>query len=173
MRKVFMVLLLLGLLSVTVVAHADIERKPVEQSSAPAATFIVSHVDRVFASWQPFTGGVMMWWSDSDQIWVFTNADSTVRVFNDIWIEGMPNPPYTPPPGYWTPVMGFGAIWQALGGPNSTLGWAMSYHVGYDTAARRITGSNQMQIQGPGNTLYNIVIDPNTNVGTFSVISYG
>ncbi|MBZ0293619.1 MAG: hypothetical protein K8L99_13715 [Anaerolineae bacterium] len=171
MRKIFVVLLMLTLLSVTVAAHADVELKPVEQS-APAATAVVTPVDRVFASWQPFTGGVMMWWSDTDQIWVMTNADARVQIFSDIWTQGMPNPSYTPPAGYWTPVMGFGAIWQALGGPNSVLGWGMSYHVGYDTAARRQAGS-EIQIQGPGNTLYGVTIASGANVGTWRVISYG
>lgn len=171
MRKLTVVLLALMLLSVSVVAQAGVELNPIQQG-APSATAVVTPVDKVFASWMPFTGGVMMWWSDTDQIWVMTNADARVQIFSDIWTQGMPDPAVTAPQRYFVPTMGFGAIWQALGGGNSVLGWGMSSHVGYDTAARRAVG-NELQIQGPGNTLYGVVIASGATTGTWRVISYG
>lgn len=139
------------------------------QQSAPAVN---NPIDPVFASWQPFTGGVMMWWSDTRQIWVMTNSDRIVRVYSDIWSPGMPYPTAQPPQNFFTPIMGFGAIWSLLGGGNSQLGWAMSEHVGYDSAARRILG-NEMLIQGPGDTLYAVTLPNGASVGSWRVISYG
>jgi hypothetical protein len=147
-------------------------RQDMAAGAEQLAPVTISQVDRVFASWQPFTGGVMMWWSDTRQIWVMTNADGVIRVYNDIWREGMPYPTAQAPSGRFTPIMGFGAIWQLIGGGNSPLGWAMSEHVGYDSAGRRTLGSEWL-IQGPGDTLYAVSISPGANVGTWRVISYG
>ncbi len=145
------------------------QQPPVAQQSSPAVT---SAVGQVFASWQPFKGGVMMWWSDTRQIWVMTNSDSRVQVYNDIWSEGMPNPNVAAPSGLFTPIRGFGAIWNLLGAGGSQLGWAMSEHVGYDTAARRSSGG-EIEIQGPGNTLYGVTLAQGSSFGTWRVIRYG
>lgn len=165
MKRMKMMVLILALVMLSVSFGAQ------AQTTAPLAQALNHPVDPVFASWQPFTGGVMMWWSDTDQIWVMLN-NGTMTVYSDIWAQGMPNPAVTAPSGYFTPVMGFGAIWQALGGGNSSLGWAMSEHVGYDTAARRASGS-EMVIQGPGNTVYAVTLPQNANSGLWRVISYG
>ncbi len=158
-----------------IVQQPVIQQQPVvtqPETAQQGAPVVNTAVGQVFASWQPFTGGVMMWWSDTGQIWVMTNSDGRVQVFNDVWREGMPNPNNAAPSGYFTPIRGFGAIWSLLGAGNSQLGWAMSEHVGYDTAARRTSGG-EMEIQGPGNTLYGVSLANGASTGTWRVIRYG
>ncbi len=128
-------------------------------------------VEKVFTAWQPFQGGVMMWFQDTRQIWVFTNTDSRVTVYPDLW-NGSSTVNVTAPVGLFTPQRGFGAIWQALGGSSGLLRWAMSPEVGYDSGARRVVGS-ELQIDGPGDTEYGVTMLPNSNTGIFRVIDIG
>ena len=161
MLKKLLILIAASVLS-TAVANAQ------QTTVVPAVT---TPVDPVVAAWQPFTGGVMIWWSDTRQIWVFTNTGNTIQVMPDTYTEGMPSPQLTAPEGYFTPVRGFGMAWLLLGGPNSALGWAMSPEIGYDTAARRATGGAEIVVQGPGNTQYGVTIPAGAAAGTWRVIA--
>src|SRR5690606_27397003 len=110
----------------------------------------------------PFEGGVMLWFSDTQQIWVMTNSDHRVQVFEDTYIEGEPNPTGNAPDERYTPERGFGKVWQGLGGPEkSTLGWALAPETGFDSA-RQSAGSRSYTtyIQGPGETIYAVTLIP-------------
>lgn len=127
----------------------------------------------VTAVWQPFEHGVMLWFSDTRQIYVMTNGDGRVRVFQDTFVEGMPDPDAVAPQGLLTPIRGFGLIWQALGGAEgSGLGWAMAQEIGFDSA-RQPAGrtSYTTYIQGPGETVYAITEVPGMDMGYWAQVA--
>jgi hypothetical protein len=125
----------------------------------------------VFAAWQPFQGGVMLWFSDTRQIWVMTNDDQRVQVFDDLYREGEPSPDAVAPEGLVTPARGFGKIWEQLGGAESALGWAMASESGFDSA-RQPAGlrSYTTYIQGPAVNIYAITIIPQLEIGLWTQI---
>lgn len=126
----------------------------------------------VFAAWQPFEGGVMLWFSDTHEIWAMTNADHRVQVFADTYVNGEPNPPDDAPQDRFTPKRGFGKVWQTLGGPGSPLGWAYAPETGFDSA-RQAAGSRSYTtfIQGPGATVYAVTIIPQLEIGLWTQVA--
>ena len=126
----------------------------------------------VFAAWQPFEGGVMLWFSDTQQIWVMTNSDHRVQVFEDTYVEGEPNPASDAPDERYTPERGFGKVWQGLGGPEGALGWALAPETGFDSA-RQSAGSRSYSgyIQGPGETVYAVTLIPQLEVGLWTEVT--
>jgi hypothetical protein len=85
----------------------------------------------VFAAYQPFERGLMLYFSDSGQIYALTD-DHRFTVFTDVYVEGMPDPTDPAPSGRITPVRGFGQIWRTLGGPEAAIGFGLTYEQGYD-----------------------------------------
>jgi hypothetical protein len=126
----------------------------------------------VFAAWQPFEGGVMMWFSDTREIWVMTNADHRVQVFPDTYVEGEPSPTLTAPEGRVVPIRGFGRVWVATGGAEGPLGWALAEETGFDSA-RQSAGSRSFTtyIQGPGYTVYAVTLIPQLNIGLWTPVA--
>ncbi len=126
----------------------------------------------VFGVWQPFDHGVMLWFSDTKQIYVMTD-DGQFRVYEDVYVEGQPDPVAEPPSERFTPVRGFGQIWLALGGADSPLGWALTPEVGYD-AARQAAGrtSYTTYIQGPGSSVYAVTQLPGGEVGYWAQVAW-
>ena len=126
----------------------------------------------VYAVWQPFEHGVMLWFSDTAQIYVMTD-DGELNVYEDQYVEGQPDPGDQAPSGLFTPVRGFGQIWLALGGADSPLGWATTTEVGYD-GARQAAGrtSYTTYIQGPGSTVYAVTQLPGAETGWWAQVAW-
>lgn len=125
----------------------------------------------VFAAWQPFEGGVMMWFFDTKEIWVMTAADRQVQVYPDTFVEGMPNPDFQAPTGLVTPVRGFGRVWEQIGGPDSPLGWALASELGFDSARQAASRrSFTTYIQGPGETVYAVTQIPQLGIGLWAEV---
>ena len=126
----------------------------------------------VFAVWQPFEGGVMLWFSDSREIWVMINSDHRVQVFADTYGDGEPNPSDEAPADRFTPERGFGKVWAMLGGAASPLGWAYAPETGFDSA-RQAAGSRAYTtyIQGPGATVYAVTIIPQLEIGLWTQVA--
>jgi hypothetical protein len=125
----------------------------------------------IFAAWQPFQGGVMIWFSDTRQIWVMANVDQRVQVFDDLYREGEPSPDAAAPEGLVTPTRGFGKIWEQLGGAESALGWALASESGFDSARQPASlRSYTTYVQGPGVTVYAVTIIPQLEVGLWAQI---
>ncbi|GIL08581.1 MAG: hypothetical protein BroJett033_0920 [Chloroflexota bacterium] len=126
----------------------------------------------VFAAWQPFEGGVMMWFFDTQEIWVLTNADHRLTVHPDTFVEGMAAPPFTAPAGRFAPERGFGVVWEALGGPDSPLGWALAPETGFDSARQAASRrSFTTYIKGPGDTVYAVTQIPQLEIGLWAQVS--
>ncbi len=80
--------------------------------------------DYVWAAYEPFEGGHMVWRSDTRQIYVLYD-DATYETYEDTWNEGDPiDIEGTPPPGLSSPVRGFGKLWASQPGVREKLGWA-------------------------------------------------
>jgi hypothetical protein len=126
----------------------------------------------VFAAWQPFEGGVMIWFSDSRQIFVMFNNTHEVRVFADPYVTSQPEPTELPPDNRVAPVRGFGLVWRELGGAESDLGWALSEEIGFDSA-RQPAGhqSYTTYIQGPGATVYAVTLVPGADGGYWTQVA--
>ncbi len=74
--------------------------------------------------WQPFSGGAMLWFSDTREIWVLTRADNRLQIVPDTYQEGAADPTATPPDGQFVPQRGFGKVWAEVKGLSSRLGFA-------------------------------------------------
>lgn len=89
----------------------------------------------VFGAYQPFQRGLMIYLDGADaagQIYVLTD-DGRYTVYEDAYIEGMPDPAGSPPTDdLLVPVRGFGQIWRALGGDAAGIGYGLAIEQGYD-----------------------------------------
>ncbi|MDZ4766319.1 MAG: hypothetical protein SGI73_17395 [Chloroflexota bacterium] len=81
--------------------------------------------------WQPFEGGLMLWFADTRQIYALL-PDGDGALFADNYVEGQAESTLTPPDGFFAPERGFRVVWDALGGAASGLGWALARETGYD-----------------------------------------
>ena len=126
----------------------------------------------VFAVWQPFQHGVMIWFSDSKQIVVMTE-DGLTTTYVDQYVEGQPDPSEPAPNGLFTPTRGFGLLWETLGGADSPLGWAQAKEVGYD-AARQAAGrtSYTTYVSGPGSVVYALTALPGAANGYWAQVAW-
>ena len=126
----------------------------------------------VFAVWQPFEHGVMLWFSDTQQIYVMTD-DGRFSIYEDNYVEGQPELGDVSLEGLLTPVRGFGQIWNGLGGPESAIGWATTNEVGYD-GARQAAGrtSYTTYIQGPGSNVYAVTLIPGMEQGYWAQVAW-
>lgn len=127
----------------------------------------------VFAVFQPFERGALIWFGDTRQIYMLT-ADHRLRVYQDSFVEGMADPPDVAPDGLLTPVRGFGRLWQSLGGPNSALGWATAAEQGFDSA-RQAAGrtSYTTYVQGTEGRVYAFTEIPGFDRGYWSLSATG
>ncbi|MBZ0289050.1 MAG: hypothetical protein K8I30_15635, partial [Anaerolineae bacterium] len=120
----------------------------------------------LFAAWQPFENGAMLWFSDTQQIWVLTDDDHRVQIFDDLYMEGAPDPEAEAPDGLYTPTRGFGRVWEELGGPDSDLGWATTPEIGFDSARQPAsTRSYTTYILGPDTIIYAFTVIPQLDLG--------
>jgi hypothetical protein len=86
---------------------------------------------------QGFERGSMIWVSSTRQIYVLMESGHW-QVYDDTFVEGV-DPAYDPaqPPPPQQPQRGFGKVWrEQLGGPQSTIGWALE-------AERAVSGWQQ------------------------------
>lgn len=95
----------------------------------------------VWAAWEPFVHGYMLWRSDTDWAYVFdwqggsNPAAGTWVTGGDSWKWDGSFPEghgLTPPAGRYEPIRGFGFVWfSKLGGTSGTLGWATDQEKGF------------------------------------------
>jgi glycine/D-amino acid oxidase-like deaminating enzyme len=125
----------------------------------------------VFAVFQPFERGALLWFSDTRQIYVLT-SDGQFRVYQDSFVDGMPDPDVVAPDGLLTPVRGFGRLWQSLGGARSPLGWAAAPETGFDSA-RQAAGrtSYTTYVQGTDDRVYAFTEIPGVPEGYWTLIA--
>jgi hypothetical protein len=83
----------------------------------------------VWAAWEPFERGSMLWRSDTDQAYLFTN-DGRWEPIDERW-DGKPlTSRGAAPPGMVAPERGFGYVWGESDEIFSSLGWATDQEKG-------------------------------------------
>ncbi len=83
----------------------------------------------VWAAWEPFERGSMLWRSDTDQAYLFTN-DGRWAPIDDRW-DGKPlRSRGEAPPGLLEPQRGFGYVWGESDEIFAELGWATDQEKG-------------------------------------------
>lgn len=123
------------------------------------------------AVYQAFEHGLMIWFSDTSHIYVLFD-DGTFLVYEDAFVEGMPDPTDQAPEGLLTPVRGFGLLWSHLDeNDTNPLGWATAGEIGFDSA-RQGAGrtSYTTYIQGPETSAYALTEIPGMPVGYWSLV---
>jgi hypothetical protein len=84
----------------------------------------------VWAAWQPFERGAMLWRRDNDASYILLGNQTWVPV-PERWDGGAPVDRGSPPPGREAPVRGFGYVWSRNDAVFNGLGWAMSAEKGF------------------------------------------
>ena len=98
--------------------------------------------DSVWAAYEPFERGHMVWRSDTREIYILYD-DGSYKAYEDTWQEGDPvDIPGTPPPGLLAPVRGFGNLYANQPHLQEKLGWATAEEVGYMMAVETIPGGS-------------------------------
>jgi hypothetical protein len=107
----------------------------------------------VWAAWEPFERGYMLWRWDTDKVYVFYKQDGTNRsagtwkLWDEPWPGGDEDCVDAPvPPGKYEPVRGFCWLWREfLGGPNGPLGWATGEEKGFCVKVQRFETGRLLQ----------------------------
>ena len=98
--------------------------------------------DRVWAAYEPFERGHMVWREDTRKIYVLYENGS-YESYEDTWQEGDPvNIPGTPSPGLLAPVRGFGDLYASYPHLQEQLGWATTTEAGYAMTVETIPGGS-------------------------------
>ena len=84
----------------------------------------------VWAAWQTFEGGSMLWRSDMDRTFVLY-ANQTWFPVLERWDGVPPSGRGDPPPGLQAPVRGFGYVWTNRDDVFRGLGWATDAEKGF------------------------------------------
>ena len=99
--------------------------------------------DAIWAAYEPFERGHMVWRSDTREIIVLYADGSRYEVYDDTWQEGDPvDIPGTPPPGLQAPVRGFGNLYAQQPHIREALGWATAPEAGYTMEVETIRGGS-------------------------------
>jgi hypothetical protein len=98
--------------------------------------------DEVWAAYEPFEHGFMIWRSDTREIYVLYD-DAGYETYTDTWQEGDPVLiAGTPPPGLYAPVRGFGNLYASQPQVRERLGWATAPEGGYTIWVETIPGGS-------------------------------
>jgi len=88
----------------------------------------------VWAAWQPFQTGHMIWKQHDDAIFVFVSDGDWTR-FDDDWDDQtLTGDRGDPPEGMQSPVRGFGYLWEGDDDVHGDLGWATAEERGFCAA---------------------------------------
>jgi hypothetical protein len=98
--------------------------------------------DRVWAAYEPFERGHMVWREDTREIYVLYD-DASFESYEDTWQEGVPvDVPGSPPPGLFAPVRGLGNLYAIYPRLKERLGWATATEAGYTMTVETIPGGS-------------------------------
>ncbi|MCY3710178.1 MAG: PA14 domain-containing protein [Caldilineaceae bacterium] len=92
-------------------------------ASAAAAT--------VWAAWQPFESGHMIWRQNDDAVYVYADGGNWARHSDDWNDQALSNNRGAAPAGLQSPVRGFGYLWETNDDVYNDLGWAAADEKGF------------------------------------------
>lgn len=85
----------------------------------------------IWAAWQPFESGHMIWRQNDDAVYVYADDGNWTR-FDDNWDnQDFSNNRGTPPTGLKSPLRGFGYLWQTNDDVYNDLDWATADEKGF------------------------------------------
>jgi hypothetical protein len=101
----------------------------------------------VYTAYQAFDGGMMLWRSDDQAIYVLY-PNGTWEQYEDTWEEGDPiNPTSTEPPeDLFQPIRGFGKVWAENSQVRNQLGWALFPERDYTATIQETGGLRNQRI---------------------------
>ncbi|MCZ0937681.1 MAG: PA14 domain-containing protein [Caldilineaceae bacterium] len=85
----------------------------------------------VWAAWQPFEKGNMIWRQNDDAVYVYADDGNWARYDDDWNDQSLSNNRGTPPTGLKSPVRGFGYLWETNDDVFGDLGWATADEKGF------------------------------------------
>lgn len=105
-------------------------------SAATAVTVPTPTIRQIYVAEQVFQRGRMFWLEPTGQIWVLTETEPGIgiwQVYEDLFEEGgtESDPNLIPPDGLMQPVRGFGLVWRSNPGVRDGLGWALDTELGF------------------------------------------
>ncbi len=94
---------------------------------------------KIGASYQAFENGMMLWRSDTNEIYVFY-SDGTAAYFleGDYANLSEPDLEEAPPLDRHAPIRGFGKVWANAPGVREKLGWAFDEEQGYNASFQSV-----------------------------------
>lgn len=98
----------------------------------------------VWAAWEPFERGYMLWRSDTDRAYAFFN-DGTWRTIDERWDNKELPSRGDPPSGLQAPIRGFGYAWGLRDDLFNNLGWAKSEEKGFCALIQSFQGGFILQ----------------------------
>jgi formylglycine-generating enzyme required for sulfatase activity len=118
----------------------------------------------VWAAWQPFEHGHMLWRRDTDTVYYFLNSGEWGAV-NDRWIEGTAiQSRGAVPAGLQAPERGFGYAWGEDDALFQGLGWAIDKEKGFCALVQNFAGGFVVQSSTVASCheqgLYNHAVEP-------------
>lgn len=88
----------------------------------------------IWAAWQPFQTGHMIWKQHDDAIFVFANDGEWTRIDDDWDNQELTGDRGDAPTGMQSPVRGFGYLWESDDDVYADLGWATAEERGFCAA---------------------------------------
>ena len=129
----------------------------------------------VWAAWQPFERGYLLWRSDLNTVYALFNDGTWVEI-PEKW-GGQPTQSRgDPPSGLRTPERGFGWVWGLRDDLFNRLGWALDQEKGYCTAVQPTERGFMFQssrVQSCQDGLYNWATNPEFRPLLFRVVTDG
>ncbi len=94
------------------------------------------------AAEQLFERGRMVWLGSSRMIYVLLDQDRYATLQMDTWTPGEPesDPSFSPPPGRYQPIRGFGKVWRNNAWIRDRIGWALGPERGFETTYQEAPG---------------------------------
>ena len=123
------------------------------EASLGCATAPAAHV---WAAWQPFEDGAMLWRDDTKQIYILY-AGGTWRATADTWDgSGLQGKRGNPPASLQAPERGIGYAWESDDTVFDRLGWATDQERGTCVLVQKFEGGEVLRSTGSGcgNGLY-------------------
>jgi hypothetical protein len=112
----------------------------------------------VYAAFQAFDYGYMIWVSDTQEVWVFFGKDrGSLQGYALGTYAYLPDNPITenPPPGHVKPINAFGRIWGHDVQLRQRIGWPIASEQGY-IATTQVLDNGQFNLSIPDRRIFKI-----------------
>ena len=136
---------------------------PTQPPPQPTVTPLPPGIISVRASFQAFESGFMTWDASTGFISAYFGTNGgTVASFAPSAYAALPENHFSiPPPGRFSPILGFGKVWGNNDWVRNQLGWATSLELSYAMSVRHSMGESSFDFQIPVGRQYAWVFNMN------------